>query len=100
MCLYARTLKDLNCPSTITKNVYCDFKNLDILKPFRGCRSGKSVKCNLKARKLNIQTHHQRCELKLHASKSTRPRTVRGQRGGNHLKHSNGMCISSIEPYV
>lgn len=33
----ARTLKDLNCPSTITKNLYCDLKNLDILKPFRGC---------------------------------------------------------------
>ena len=51
-CVYnARTLKDLNCPSTITKNVYCDLKNLDILKPFRGCRSGKSVKYKLKPQK-------------------------------------------------
>ena len=50
MCINARTLKDLNCPLTITKNLYCDLKNLDILNPFRGCRSGKSVKCKLKAR--------------------------------------------------
>lgn len=98
-CVYnARTLKDLNCPSTITKNVYCDLKNLDILKPFRGCRSGKSVKCKLKARKLNIQTHHQRCELKLHASKSTRNRKSNALNLVNIKLNSTSKAISTQLP--
>lgn len=87
----AETLKSLNYPSTIHSSLYCNLKNLEILKNFRGCRSGKAVKDKLKVKRRSIPAHYQSCELKRYASKNSR------KRNASNLKNDSQPILKEIK---
>lgn len=75
----AKALRNSDRSPTISGELYSYLKDLNILKTYRGCRSGKLVKEKLKVKKMNkfnIQTGElQRSELKSYASKNIRKRS-------------------------